>query len=263
MFLRSVIFSLLMLIAAAPAFAGETVTYMDGDMKLEGYLARAQNDISGRPSPIVLIVHQWKGLTAYERMRADMLAQQGYNALAIDMYGQGVRPASDADAGTEAGKYKNNPALARKRLQAALDYAHTLKAIDTTRIGVIGYCFGGGMALEVARMCANDVKAVVSFHGDLTSKAPVTKAGVIAASVQVHQGAEDPHVPPAQVAGFEQEMRAAGADWMLIQYSGAVHAFTQQDAGNDPSKGAAYNQKADLRSWNVASDFLRTTLALQ
>ena len=259
-FLRLALASFIMF-AATPALAGETVTYMDGDVKLEGYLARAQSDLSGRPSPLVLIIHQWKGLTAYERMRADMLAKLGYNALAIDMYGQGVRPASDTDSGTEAGKYKNNPALARKRIQAALDYAHTLKTVDTTRIGVIGYCFGGGMALEAARMGANDVKAVVSFHGDLSSKAPVTKTGVIKAAVQVNHGAEDPHVTPAQVATFEQEMRSAGADWMFTQYSGAVHAFTQKDAGNDPSKGAAYNEKADLRSWNSATDFLRTALA--
>lgn len=246
---------------ASPALAGETVTYMDGDVKLEGYLARAQNDQTGRPSPLVLIIHQWKGLTAYERMRADMLSKLGYNALAIDMYGQGVRPTSNADAGTEAGKYKNDPALAHKRIQAALDYAHTLKAIDTSRIAVIGYCFGGGMALEAARMGAQDVKAVVSFHGNLASKAPVTKTGVIKASVQVHHGADDPNVPQTEVQGFMQEMHTAGADWSLVQYGNAVHAFTQKDAGNDNSTGAAYNEKADLRSWNTATDFLRYTLA--
>jgi dienelactone hydrolase len=260
-FASLLVFAVIPFFTAKAAHAGETVTYMDGDVKLEGYLARAQNDQTGHPSPIVLIIHQWKGLTAYERMRADMLAQLGYNAFAIDMYGQGVRPTQDADAGTEAGKYKSDPALAHKRIQAALDYAHTLKAVDTTRIAVIGYCFGGGMALEAARMGANDVKAVVSFHGDLSTKDPVTKTGVIKASIQVNHGAEDPHVTQAQVATFEQEMRTAGADWMLTQYSGAVHSFTQKDAGNDPSKGAAYNEKADLRSWNSATDFLRIALA--
>ena len=259
MFLRTAFFTLLIAFAATPALAGETITYMDGDVKLEGYLARAQGDVSGRPSPVVMIVHQWKGLTAYERMRADMLAQLGYNAFAIDMYGQGVRPTLDADAGKEAGKYKNDPVLARNRMQAALDYVKTLKAVDLTNISIIGYCFGGGMALEFARSGA-DLRAAISFHGNLSSMAPVTKPGIIKAAIQVNHGAEDPHVPQAEVAAVEREMRAASADWMLIQYSNAVHAFTQKDAGNDPSKGAAYNEKADARSWNAATDFLRTTL---
>jgi dienelactone hydrolase len=259
MFLRAALFALA-LFAATPAFAGETVTYQDGDVKLEGYLARAQGGVSERPSPVVLIIHQWKGLTDYERMRADMLAQLGYNAFAIDMYGQGIRPASDAEAGTESSKYKNDPALAHKRIQAALDYVHTLKAVDANNIAVIGYCFGGGMALEAARMGANNVKAVISFHGDLSTKDPVTKSGIIKAAIQVNHGAEDPFVTQDKVTAFEQEMRAAQADWMLTQYSGAVHAFTQKDSGNDPSKGVAYNEKADRRSWAAAQDFLKSAL---
>lgn len=252
-------FAAFLLFLTTPVFAGETVTYQDGDVKLEGYLARAQGDLSGKPSQVVMIVHQWKGLGAYERMRADMLAQLGYNAFAIDMYGQGVRPADDTDAGTEAAKYKNDPALARKRLKAALDYVKALKAVDASNIAVIGYCFGGGMALELARSGA-DIKAAISFHGNLASKAPVTKPGIIKAAIQVHHGAEDPYVTPDEVRAFTAEMRAAQADWMLTMYSGAVHGFTEKDYGTDPSKGVAYNENADLRSWAEALNFLKTTL---
>lgn len=256
--LRIVLTALLMMIAT-PAIAGETITYMDGDVVLEGYLARADTNATGKPAPVILIVHQWKGLGDYEKMRADLLAKQGYNALAIDIYGKGVRPATNEEAGAEAGKYKSNPALARKRLTAALDYAKSLEAVDTKNIAVIGYCFGGTMALELARSGA-DIKTAISFHGNLASAAPVTKPGIIKATIQVHHGAADPYVPETEVAAFIQEMNAAGADWMLNQYSGAVHGFTHKEYGNDPSKGVAYNEKADQRSWAAALDLLKTTL---
>ncbi len=243
------------LIGAPAAMAGETVTYKDGPATLEGYVAHAT-----RPNaPIVMIVHQWKGLGAYEKSRADMLAKQGYTAFAVDMYGQGIRPQDPKDAGAMAGKYKGDSALARQRMTAALNYAKTIPNADATRIAVIGYCFGGTMALELARSGA-DIKSVVSFHGGLASPAPVNQAGIIKAAIAIHHGADDPHVPPAEVRGFEAEMKAAKADWTFTEYAGAVHSFTEKEAGNDPSKGAAYNEKAYKRSWEAALDFLKETL---
>ncbi len=248
---------ILALFMSLPAFAGETMTYTDNGVTLEGYFAKAE----GVPenAPLVLVVHQWRGLGGNEKMRADMLAKAGYNAFAIDMYGKGIRPATDQEAGAEATKYKNDSVLARKRLMAALDYAKTLPGVNPAHVAIIGYCFGGTMALELARSGA-DIDAAISFHGGLSTKAPATEEGVIKAAIQVHHGADDPFVPPAEVQAFTQEMNKAGADWMLSMYSGAVHAFTQKEAGNDPSKGAAYNEKADSRSWAAALDFLRTAL---
>ncbi len=253
---RHILAAALMLFAM-PAFAGETLLYKDGDTTLEGYMVRPDG-VTGN-APTILVVHQWKGAGEYERSRADMLAAQGYNAFVIDMYGQGIRPQTPETAGAEAGKYKGDPVLARQRLNAALDFIKTQKGVDTSKIAIIGYCFGGTMALELARSGA-EILAAVSFHGGLGSKAPVSKPGVIKASIQIHHGAVDPHVPHEEVHGFTQEMAAAKADWALTMYGDAVHAFTEKEAGNDPSKGAAYNEKADLRSWDATLDFLRAAL---
>lgn len=242
---------------AVSAPAGEIVTYQDGDTLLEGYWAPA---LCGAPqAPVVMIVHQWKGAGAYEKRRADMLAEKCYHAFVVDMYGKDVRPQTPQEAGAEAGKYKNDPALARRRLQAALEYARGRENVNKDRIAVIGYCFGGTMALELARSGA-DIDAAVSFHGGLASKAPVTGKGMVKAAIQVHHGAADPHVPPAEVDGFVREMDGAGADWMLSSYAHAVHAFTEKEAGNDPSKGAAYDEKADKRSWEGTLAFLAERL---
>lgn len=240
------------LAAITPAKAGETVIYKDGDTVLEGYLARTDK----KDAPVVLVVHQWKGLGAYEKGRANMLAKEGYNALAIDMYGQGIRPANTEEAGKLAGTYKNDPDLARKRIAAALDFARKLEGVDAKRIAVFGYCFGGTMALELARSGA-DLAGVVSFHGALATKAPASVEGAIRPSILVLHGAADPHVKPEEVKAFTDEMNTAKADWVFTEYAYAVHSFTEKEAGDDPSKGAAYNEKADKRSWNAALDFLK------
>ncbi len=241
-----------LLFAPLAAKAGETVTYKDGGTVLEGYLARA----SAKNAPLVVIVHQWMGLTDYEKMRADMIAKLGYNAFAIDMYGQGVRPKDTDEAAKMIKVYEDDTALARRRANAGLSFARTLPGVDANRVAVIGYCFGGAMALELARSGA-DVKGFVTFHGLLASKDPVTGPGIIKAPIQVHTGADDPMVKADQVAGFEREMNAANADWTVTTYAHAVHAFTQKNAGNDPSKGVAYNETADKRSWASMQDFLK------
>ena len=250
------IISAALVIAPAPARAGETVIYRDGDATLEGYWAAAQ--CGEGPAPVVMVVHQWMGPGDYEKARADMLAKECYNAFVVDMYGQGVRPADKTEAGAQATLYKNDPALARGRMKAALDYVRSRADADPARVAVIGYCFGGTMALELARSGA-DINAVISFHGGLSTKAPAG-AGAVKAAVQVHHGAADPHVPPAEVAAFVAEMDGADADWVFTSYAGAVHAFTEKAAGSDPSTGAAYDEKADRRSWTAARAFLAETL---
>lgn len=236
-----------LLLGASQAHAGETVTYQDGDVTLEGYVAYPDSENFSGNRPGILIVHQWKGLGEYEKQRADMLADLGYVAFAIDMYGQGVRPSSTEEASAESSKYKNDPALARQRLHAALDKALTLSNIDKENIAILGYCFGGTMALELARSGAN-VNAAVSFHGGLTTKKKAEN-DAITATIQIHHGAADPYVSAEEVSGFKEEMENANADWHFISYADAVHAFTEKEAGNDPSKGVAYDEKADKRSW--------------
>jgi len=229
------------------------VEYRDGDTVLKGYLAW-DDAVQGR-RPGVLIIHQWMGLTDYERGRARQLAELGYVAFALDMYGKGVRPTNAQEAAAQAGKFRGDRALMRRRARAGLDTLTGSELCDPKRVAAMGYCFGGGCALELARSGA-PVVGTVSFHGNLDTPDPAD-AKNIRGPILVCHGADDPHVTSEQVLAFEQEMRAAKVDWELIAYGNAVHAFTQPGAGNEPSRGAAYNAKADRRSWQAMQDFYK------
>ncbi|MGA2254873.1 MAG: dienelactone hydrolase family protein [Thermoguttaceae bacterium] len=225
--------------------------YKQGDQILEGYLAW-DDSVTG-PRPGVLVVHEWTGLGEYAKMRARKLAELGYIALAADIYGKGIRPATPQEAGAQAAIYKNNPKLMRDRVRAGLDVLRRESLCDPRRVAAIGYCFGGTCVLELARSGA-DVAGVVSFHGGLATSNPAD-AKNIRGKVLVLHGGDDPHVPLKDVEAFEEEMRAAGVDWQLVVYGGAVHAFTNPAAGNDKSRGAAYNAAADRRSWEAMKAF--------
>jgi dienelactone hydrolase len=182
------------------------------------------------------------------KKRAEQLAALGYVAFAADIYGKGVRPATPELSGKEAGKYRGKDrGPMRARAAAGLATLAGFPQVDASRLAVIGYCFGGTAALELARSGAQ-VLGTVSFHGGLDTPVPAD-ALKIRGKVLVLHGADDPHVPPEQVASFQQEMRLAKVDWEMVYYGGAVHSFTNPDSGNDPSKGAAYNKAADKRSW--------------
>jgi dienelactone hydrolase len=227
------------------------VEYQQDNTALEGY--SVYDDAFQGKRPGVLVVHQWTGLGSYEKKRAAMLAQLGYNVFAVDIYGKGVRPTNPKDAGAEASKYKNDRALLRARVRAGLEVLARHELTDSKRVAAIGYCFGGTTVLELARSGA-DLAGVVSFHGGLGSPAPGDARNIKAKVLALH-GADDPFVPPTEVAAFEQEMRLAGADWQLVAYGGAVHAFTDWNVGGDNSKGAAYNERADRRSWEAMRQF--------
>ncbi|MDB6018696.1 MAG: Dienelactone hydrolase [Pedosphaera sp.] len=229
----------------------ETIEYKDGDTVLEGYSAYDES-IQGK-RPAVLIIHQWKGLTDYEKKRAEMLAKLDYNVFALDIYGKGVRPQDAKEAGEQAGIYKSNRQLLRQRANAGLAVLTAHKLTDPKRVAAIGYCFGGLGVIELARSGA-DVSGVVSFHGALDSPKPEDGKNIKCRVLALH-GADDPHVPAKDVAAFEDEMRQAKVDWQLVKYGGAVHAFTDWTAGTDNSKGAAYNEKADKRSWAAMQQF--------
>jgi len=241
-----------MLAASAPAtIQTRTVAYKQGDATLEGFVVWDDAIQGARPG--VLVVHQWMGLTDYEKHRAEMLAQLGYVAFCADIYGKGVRPKNTAEAGAQAGKYKSDRQLLRARVNAGLDALRQQPLVDPKRIAAIGYCFGGTTVLELARSGA-DIAGVVSFHGGLDAPDP-NDGKNIKCKVLICHGADDPFSSPQDIAALEDEMRKGGVDWQLIKYGGAVHSFTQPMAGNDNSKGAAYNEKADKRSWAAMKEF--------
>lgn len=238
-------------LSARSEIVSKPVEYKQGDTVLEGW--SVYDDAIQGKRPAVLVVHQWKGLGDYEKKRAEMLARLGYNVFAADVYGKGIRPQTPQAAGAEAGKYKNDRTLLRARVRAGLDVLMSHELTDPKRIAAIGYCFGGTTVLELARSGA-EIAGVVSFHGGLGSPTPGDARNTKARVLVLH-GADDPTVPPKEVAGFEDEMRQGGVDWQLVAYGGAVHSFTDWNAGNDNSKGAAYNERADRRSWEAMQQF--------
>lgn len=248
----TVLLGLLTGLTANAALRTETVEYREGNTILEGHLAW-DDTIAGR-RPAVVIVHQWKGLTDYEKKRAAMLAELGYVVLAADIYGKGVRAADAQEAGKLAGQYKNDLPLLRARVNAAVDFIKQNELANPTRVAAIGYCFGGTTVLELARSGA-DVRGVVSFHGGLGAALPA-EPGKVKCKVLVLHGADDPYAPAAEVSALQEELRKAKVDWQLILYGGAVHSFTDWNAGSDNSRGAAYNASADKRSWEAMKQFL-------
>jgi dienelactone hydrolase len=233
------------------AIKTETVAYKHGDVALEGWLA--YDDAATGKQPGILVVHEWKGLGAHAKHSAEELAKMGYVAFAVDMYGTGIRPQTNQEAAVEAGKYKADRALMRARINAGLSQLKSYPNVDANRIAAIGYCFGGLTVLELARSGAN-VAGVVSFHGGLDSPAPADGKN-IKAKVLVLHGADDPFVPAADIAAFQNELRQAGVDWRMVYYGGAVHSFTNREAGADNAKGAAYNERADKLSWQAMAAF--------
>ena len=238
-------------VSAEAAVKTKFVEYKQGETVLEGYLAWDDAITGNRPG--ILIVHEWTGINDHMRQRAEMLARLGYVAFAVDIYGKGIRPSAQPEAAKTAGIYKDNRPLMRARAQAGLETLKKQKSVDPRRIAAIGYCFGGTTVLELARDGA-DLRGVVSFHGGLST--PTSQdAGNIRGKVLALHGADDPFVKPDEVAAFQEEMRIGKVDWQFVSYGNAVHSFTNKAAGNDNSKGAAYNEKADKRSWEAMKVF--------
>jgi dienelactone hydrolase len=249
--LLAILISLLYMLPAQAKIQTQTITYNQGSTVLEGYLAYDDNVRDRRPG--VVIAHEWMGISDYEKRRARELAELGYVALAADIYGKGVRPADPQEAARVAGIYRADRVLLRARMQAAVELLRNNEFTDTSHIAAIGYCFGGMAVLELARSGA-DISGVVSFHGTLDTPNPAD-AKNIKCKVLVLHGGNDPHVPLAQLTAFMTEMRNAKVDWQICIYGGAVHSFTNPASGDDPSRGAAYNARADRRSWQAMRNF--------
>ncbi|MBX3111404.1 MAG: dienelactone hydrolase family protein [Fimbriimonadaceae bacterium] len=239
----------------APQIVAKDVDYKDGDVTCQGYVAYPKNLKANVPA--VMVVHQWTGLSDYEKGRARQLAELGYVAFACDIYGKGVRAGvNGAQAGQLAGKYRNaDRKLFRERLLAGYHAMLAQSHVDKARTAVIGYCFGGTGALELARTGA-PVKAAVCFHGglDSTNKADGAK---IKGKILVLHGTEDHSSSPEKIAAMEDEFKSHHVDYQMVWYKGAVHGFTQPMAGNDPSRGMAYNAEADKNSWALMTDLFR------
>ncbi len=248
-----VLVAVLMSVEASAAVKTETIDYKQGDTVLSGVLAY-DDAIQGK-RPGIVVVHEWWGRNAYVQRRAEKLAQLGYVAFAIDMYGKGQATTDPKVAGEWAGAVKKDRTLGRERFDAGLKVLKEFRLTDPARVAAIGYCFGGTVVLEMARGGA-DLAGVVSFHGGLDTTAPA-EPGKVKARVLALAGGDDPFVPPAQVNAFEDEMRKAGADWQLVSYGGAMHSFTNPDADGYHLKGAAYNEKADRRSWEAMQVFFK------
>ena len=255
--LRIIFCMLISVLLSTSAYAkiqSKAIEYKDGDAVLEGYLVY-DDAIKGK-APGVLVVHEWMGLGAYEKGRAEQLAALGYVAFAADIYGKGIRPKDGKEAGEFAGKYRSGDRkVLRSRVNAALDVFKKQPMVDTTKTAAIGYCFGGTTVLELARSGA-DTLGVVSFHGGLATSMP-TDAKNIKGRVLALHGGDDPFVKAEEVLAFQDEMRKAGVDWQFVSYGNAVHSFSNPAAGNDNSKGAAYNEKADKRSWEAMRKFFK------
>ncbi|HMK61633.1 MAG TPA: dienelactone hydrolase family protein [Dissulfurispiraceae bacterium] len=246
------IVTILMCSLSEAAIRTESINYKDGNTDLEGYIAY-DDSLSGK-RPGVIVVHEWWGLNNFAKARAEKLANLGYLAFAIDMYGKGIKASDPQKASQLSGPFLNNRALMRSRATAGVDVLLHHPLVDSSKIAATGYCFGGTTVLELARGHA-PVLGIVSFHGGLaTPDAASTKE--LKAKILVLHGADDPFSTKEQINAFMDEMRKAGADWQMNFYGGAVHSFTNPDADSAGIKGVAYNEKADKRSWQAMRQFL-------
>jgi len=255
---HAAVFIMFLLLTAAPVGAEiqtEEVQYKQDEVTLNGYLT-FDDSIEGK-RPGVLVVHEWWGHNPYARKRAEMLAELGYVALALDMYGDGKLADHPDTAGQFAGEVgKNLEGIGKDRFLAALDLLKEHELTDSEHIAAIGYCFGGGVVLHMARF-GLDLDGVVSFHGSISTQTPAQR-GVLKAQILVFNGADDPFVTAEQIAAFKEEMNEAGADYEFINLKGAVHSFTNPSAdkfGQKYDMPLAYNEAADKESWAGMQEF--------
>ena len=239
--------------AKEPNLKEETVTYTARGVTMNGYVVYDATKEGKRPG--VLVVHEWWGLNDYPKMRARKLAELGYIAMAVDMYGNGKTADNPDDAGKMAGPFYQDPQMAKARFDAALNKFKSYSQVDTNNLAAIGYCFGGGIVLNMARLGEN-LNGVVSFHGSLV--VTLAHKNLLKAKILVCHGAADQFVKPEEVARFKKQMDSIGANYTFKQYPNASHAFTNPNAtpvGQKFKIPIAYNGAADSASWSDMKDF--------
>ena len=264
------LFALFLLAPATPITAEEepaedapiqvkAVDYEHDDTALHGLLAWPTETLDDEPVRAVLLIHAWRGHGEFVQAKARELAEEGFVAFALDMYGKGVYAKDNREASQLAGTFYADRELMRARAQAGLDILLAHEGVTLANTVAIGFCFGGTVVLEMARG-GTKLGGVASFHGGLKTPAPAS-SGDIHCEVLVLHGGDDPYVPEAELLAFWREMREARAKHRIVILSGAVHAFTDPAAGNDPSKGAAYNAEAAETAWDTCYDFFFTATA--
>ena len=248
--IATLLFGLLLAFGANAALVTETVEYRHGGQVFKGYLAYDDTHLERRPG--ILVVPEWWGINDYVKARAEQLADMGYLAFVVDMYGDGRVTDDPKRAAQWAGQVRGTP-LMRERIVAGLEVLRRHALASPQDIAAIGFCFGGGGVLELAYSGA-DVRGVVSFHGNLPALEP-RDAARIKARVLVLHGADDPFVKAEEVVAFVEGMRRAKTDWHMVVYGNAVHAFTNPDADTAGIPGVAYNELAAERAWGHMQDF--------
>ncbi len=243
--ITTVLGALIMASASNATIRTKTIEYIHDGVTFEGFLA--WDDAHKTPRPGVMVIHEWKGLESYAKSRTEQLAGLGYVAFAADLYGKGIRPQTPEEAGAQAGKLRADRPLMRARALASLEVLAGQSIVDRNKLACIGFCFGGGATLELARNGA-PLKGAVSFHGNLDTP-NLIDANNIKAKVLVLHGAIDPVISPESIATFQKEMTDAKVDWQFVSYGGAVHAFT------NPAAGERYHPDAARRSWEAMKDF--------
>jgi dienelactone hydrolase len=256
----------LVLLGLGPAHAGappippqintKTIEYTFDHVTMKGFLA--WDDAMKGQRPGVLVLHEFWGLNDYARRRAEQLAGLGYVALAADMYGDGKVGSHPEEARAMMETVRQNITTWRGRANAALQALRQVPEVDPSRVAAIGYCFGGATALQMAYSGA-DLRAVVSFHGALPVAESTEKIRKTTKILILH-GADDPRVTSEAVQKFKAALDQGHVDYRFIAYPGAVHSFTVREAGNDPSKGGAYNAEADRKSWDEMKRLFQETL---
>ena len=240
----------------APKFKEENVNYTLDSLNMGGYIVYDENTEGKRPA--ILVVHEWWGLNEYAKRRARELAALGYIAMAVDMYGNGRTADNPELAGKLAMPFYQDPVMAKKHFDTALNKLKTYALVDTEKIGAIGYCFGGGMLLNFVRM-GEPLKGIVSFHGSLLGTPAVND--LLTAKILVLHGDDDKLVPATEVAAFKKQMDSIRAAYTFKSYPGATHAFSNPDAtamGQKFQIPIAYNAAADTASWNEMKTFFAT-----
>lgn len=233
----------------------DSATYSSGPANFKSFVAFKQGD---QKKPIVLVVPEWWGVNDYTKSRVKQLAELGYLAFAVDMYGDGKSVTTPDEAEKLALHFYKDPALARAHFDAALKKAKTYAEADTSKIAAIGYCFGGSMVLNMARL-GEPLKGVVSFHGDLNNYGLMPTKGATTPQILALHGEADSMVPQDVVNNFKKEMDSAHVNYKFISYPGAKHAFTNPAAtavGEKYKIDIAYNEAADKSSWEEMKVFL-------
>ncbi|MCW8193576.1 dienelactone hydrolase family protein [Proteobacteria bacterium 005FR1] len=227
------------------------VDYQDGSEVLEGYLVSHED---GKARPTVLISHAWGGLGDFEKEKANALANLGYNAFAIDMYGKGKRGGSLEENRVLMAPFVENRGLLRQRIVAAFRAAQSFDVVDAEKIAAVGFCFGGMCVLDLARS-GSPAKGVVSVHGLLKPPPESLPNELIKAKVLALHGYEDPMVPPEDMTALAAELTDAGVDWQVHAYGLTYHSFTNPKA-NNAGAGTVFNPTANRRAWQAIENFL-------